>query len=33
MPWRNLGNLSDDELQALWLFLQSLPPVESPPEG
>ncbi len=31
MPWKSLGNLTDDELKALWLFLQSLPPVESPP--
>jgi len=31
MPWETLGNLSEDELKALWLFLQSLPPVESPP--
>jgi mono/diheme cytochrome c family protein len=33
MPWETLGKLSDDEKKALWLFLQSLPAVESPPEG
>jgi len=33
MPVETLGKLSDDEMKALWLFLQSLPPVESPPEG
>jgi cytochrome c553 len=27
MPWRALGQLSDDELSALWLFLRSLPPL------
>ncbi len=25
MPWRNLGRLTDDELKAVWLFLQALP--------
>jgi len=25
MPWRTLGQLSDVELQALWLYLRSLP--------
>ncbi|MGH2619791.1 MAG: c-type cytochrome [Anaerolineales bacterium] len=33
MPWETLGKLTDDEIKALWLFLQSLPPVEGPPEG
>jgi mono/diheme cytochrome c family protein len=33
MPWETLSKLTDEELNALWLFLQSLPPVESPPEG
>jgi cytochrome c553 len=28
MPWRRIGNLSDEELQALWLYLQSLPAVQ-----
>ncbi|MBE7550569.1 MAG: c-type cytochrome [Anaerolineales bacterium] len=27
MPWPSLGKLSDDELKAIWLYLQSLPPV------
>ncbi len=27
MPWRNLGHLTDAELQAIWLYLQSLPKV------
>lgn len=27
MPWCSLGKLSDDELKAIWLYLQSLPPV------
>jgi hypothetical protein len=25
MPFRDLGRLTDDELRALWLYLQSLP--------
>lgn len=25
MPWRRIGKLSDEELKALWLYLQSLP--------
>jgi mono/diheme cytochrome c family protein len=29
MPWRALGQMSDVELHALWLYLQSLPPVPS----
>jgi hypothetical protein len=33
MPWETLGKLTDEEMKALWLYLQSLPPVESPPEG
>jgi len=33
MPWQSVGRLSDDELKAIWLFLQSLPPAEpAPPE-
>ncbi|MCL4297591.1 MAG: c-type cytochrome [Anaerolineae bacterium] len=27
MPWPSLGKLSHDELKAIWLYLQSLPPV------
>jgi mono/diheme cytochrome c family protein len=29
MPWSAVGKLSDDELKAIWLYLQSLPPVET----
>jgi mono/diheme cytochrome c family protein len=29
MPWRSLGQMTDDELKAIWLYLQTLPPVES----
>ena len=29
MPWQEIGQLTDDELKALWLYLQSLPPVET----
>ena len=25
MPWQALGQMTDDELKALWLYLQSLP--------
>lgn len=32
MPWDILGKMTDEELTAIWLFLQTLPPVESPPE-
>jgi cytochrome c553 len=28
MPWRYLGQMTDDELKALWLYLQSLPALE-----
>jgi hypothetical protein len=27
MPWPAIAQMTDDELQALWLYLQSLPPV------
>ena len=30
MPVRIYGKLSDDELKAIWLFLQTLPPVYTP---
>jgi mono/diheme cytochrome c family protein len=34
MPWKLVGQMTDDELQAVWLFLQSLPPaVSSPPQN
>jgi hypothetical protein len=25
MPWRYFGQMTDDELRAFWLYLQSLP--------
>jgi mono/diheme cytochrome c family protein len=28
MPWESIAKLTDDELKAIWLFLQSLPPKE-----
>jgi cytochrome c553 len=28
MPWRAFGQMSDDELRAIWLYLSGLPPVE-----
>jgi mono/diheme cytochrome c family protein len=28
MPWRVLGEMTDDEIKALWLYLKSLPPRE-----
>lgn len=27
MPWRAFGRMTDAELQAVWLYLRSLPPV------
>ena len=27
MPWERFGKMTDDELKAVWLYLQSLPPV------
>lgn len=27
MPWMAIGQLTDDELHAIWVYLQSLPPV------
>jgi cytochrome c553 len=29
MPWKTVGKMSDEELRALWLFLESVPPKES----
>lgn len=26
MPWREIGQMTDDELKAMWLYIQSLPP-------
>jgi len=28
MPWNGIGQMTDDELRALWMYLQSLPPLE-----
>lgn len=28
MPWRYVGQMTDDELRAVWLYLQSLPALE-----
>jgi mono/diheme cytochrome c family protein len=30
MPWEQIRKLMEDELKAMWLYLQSLPPVETP---
>jgi mono/diheme cytochrome c family protein len=29
MPWKNIGKLDDTELEAIWLYLTSLPAVET----
>lgn len=31
MPWRSMSRHTDDELHALWLYLRTVPPVQSPP--
>ena len=28
MPWQYFSQMSDEELQAVWQYLQSLPPLE-----
>jgi cytochrome c553 len=28
MPWKYFGQMTDDELRAVWLYLQSLPPLQ-----
>ena len=28
MPWRTVGTWTDDELSAIWLYLESLPALE-----
>ncbi len=33
MPWRSTRSMEDDELQAVWLFLRSLPPRPTGGEG
>ena len=30
MPWRTFANFKDEEIDALWLYLHSLPPVATP---
>jgi mono/diheme cytochrome c family protein len=30
MPWRSMSRHTDDELHAIWLYLQTVPPVASP---
>jgi mono/diheme cytochrome c family protein len=29
MPWNYIGQLSDDELKAIWLYLKSIPAIET----
>lgn len=29
MPWKGLGKMTDDELKAIWMYLQSLPKLET----
>jgi len=29
MPWWSVGQMTDEELKALWLFLQSVPTAEA----
>jgi mono/diheme cytochrome c family protein len=29
MPWQTISQLADDELKAIWLYLQTLPPVNT----
>jgi hypothetical protein len=30
MPWQSLGQLTDDDLGALWLYLKSIPAADTP---
>ena len=32
MPWKAMGALSDDELRATWMYIQSMPPVTTQPK-
>jgi mono/diheme cytochrome c family protein len=32
MPWQGLGKMTDDELKAVWLYLQALPALETTTE-
>lgn len=29
MPWQNLQNISDEDLNAIWIYLKSIPPVKN----
>lgn len=29
MPWKGLGKMTDEELKAVWLYLQSVPALET----
>ena len=29
MPWQNFAQMTDDDLKAVWAFLQSLPPIQN----
>ena len=31
MPWKAIGQLTDDELKAVWLFMKSVPPITTDP--
>ena len=31
MPWKQVGQMTDDELKAIWLYLQSLPAIKTTP--
>ena len=33
MPWKNVGQFNDEELEAIWLYLQSVPAVETPEQN
>jgi hypothetical protein len=33
MPWKKIGQLTDEELQAIWIYLQSLPPMQTGASG
>jgi len=30
MPWQTIGQMTDDDLKAIFAYLQSLPPIENP---
>jgi cytochrome c553 len=32
MPWQMIGKMTDDELKAIWLYFQTVPPVEVTPQ-